>query len=135
MYEELHLTIPNDLRELTRVNQLANSLLERRGVAQETVYATNVALEEVLSNVIRHAFEDRALHEISLQVRVSENGVELRFVDDGRQFDPLSAPAVDIRAPLEERTVGGLGIHLLRSLVSEIRYERSGGRNHLQLRI
>lgn len=135
MYEELRLTIPNDLRELARVNELANSLLERRGVAQETVYATNVALEEVLSNVIRHAFEDRKQHEISLHLRVGEGGVELWFVDDGREFDPLSAPAVDVRAPLEERTVGGLGIHLLRNLVSEIRYERAGGRNHLQLRI
>ena len=56
-------------------------------------------------------------------------------MDDGREFDPLSAPEVDVHAPLEERTVGGLGIHLLRNMVSEIRYERSGGRNHLRLRI
>ncbi len=135
MYEELRLTIPNDLGELARVNELANSLLERRGVAEETVYATNLALEEVLSNVIRHAFEDRAQHEISLHLRVGEGGVELQFVDDGREFDPLSAPEVDVDAPLEERTVGGLGIHLLRTMVSEIRYQRAGGRNHLQLRI
>lgn len=133
--EELRLVISNDLAELARVNDLATAFLQQRMVTPEIEYATNLALEEVLSNVIRHGYEDGARHEIELQLRVGADGVELSFVDDGRAFDPLSAPEVDIGAPLEERTMGGLGIHLLRSMVSELHYERSGGRNRLRLRI
>lgn len=135
MREELHLTIENDLGELARVNELANELLERSGVAQEAVYATNLALEEVLTNVIRHGYRDGKRHEIAVVMRVHEAGVELEVVDDGREFDPVTAPEVEVHLPLAHRRVGGLGIHLLRAFVSEIRYERLGGRNSLWLRI
>ena len=54
-------------------------------------------------------------------------------LDDGRAFDPLCAPEADLGVPLEERRVGGLGIHLLRKLASEIRYHREDGRNHLHV--
>lgn len=135
VHEELRLTIQNDLGELARVNELANQILERRGVAERVVYATQLALEEVLSNVIRHGYQDGDRHEIALLLRVGECGVELEVVDDGREFDPVTAPEPELDLPLVERQPGGLGIHLLRAFVSEIRYERLGDRNFLWLRI
>jgi serine/threonine-protein kinase RsbW len=135
MYDELRLTIRNDLAELSRVNELANELLERRSAEQEVVYATNLALEEVLSNVIRHGYGDEDRHEIALVLRVGEDGVEVQVVDDGREFDPVAAPQAQVHIPLAKRQAGGLGIHLLRAFVSEIRYERLGDRNFLWLRI
>ena len=134
-HEELRLTIQNDLAELARVNALASELLARRGTEERVVYATQLALEEVLSNVIRHGYGDGARHEIALVLRVGEDGVELQVADDGRQFDPAAAPQAELDLPLAERRPGGLGIHLLRAFVREIRYERSGGRNLLELRI
>jgi serine/threonine-protein kinase RsbW len=135
MQKETHLTLTNDLRDLVRVNAAANEFLERCGIAPAATYATSLALEEVLSNVIRHGYEDAGRHVISVSLRVGEAGVELQVVDDGRAFDPLSAPQVDLDAPLEERAVGGLGLHLLRGMASDVRYRRSGGRNHLYVRI
>ena len=135
MHEDLRLTIRNDLRELARVRELASELLAQRGVDEKAVYATELALEEVLSNVIRHGYADRERHEIALVLAVREGGVELQVVDDGREFDPVTAPEVERGHPLAERRAGGLGIHLLRSFVSEIRYERRGDRNFLWLRI
>lgn len=135
MHEELRLTIRNDLGELARVNELATELLERRGVAPRAVYATSLALEEVLSNVIRHGYQDGDAHEIALVLRVGGGGIELQVEDDGREFDPVTAPEPELDLPLAERRAGGLGIHLLRAFVSEIRYERLGDRNFLWLRI
>jgi anti-sigma regulatory factor (Ser/Thr protein kinase) len=132
---ELRLTIRNDLAELARVNELASELLERRGTAERVVYATQIALEEVLSNVIRHGYEDGERHEIALALRVADHGVELEVVDDGRQFDPLSARGADLDLPLAERRVGGLGIQLLRSFTRALRYERVRDRNVLWVRI
>ena len=135
MEQETHRTLTNDLCELVRVHAAANALLERCGIAPAATYATNLALEEVLSNVIRHGYADAGRRVISVSLRVGDCGVELRVVDDGRAFDPLSAPAVDLDAPLEERAIGGLGLHLLREMASDVRYERADGRNYLYVRI
>lgn len=135
MHQEIRLKLRNDLRELARVNQFATEFLGRENLAEETVYATHLALEEILSNVIRHGYEDPGRHEISVCLRLEDGAVELQIEDDGREFDPLSAPPVDLGVPLEERRVGGLGIHLLRKLASEIRYLRVDGRNRLQVLI
>jgi anti-sigma regulatory factor (Ser/Thr protein kinase) len=133
--DELRLTIDNDLGELARVNERASALLAERGVGERVVYATQLALEEVLSNVIRHGFRDGARHAIELVLRVCAGRVDLQIVDDGAEFDPLQAPAAKIDVPLAERRAGGLGIHLLRAFASDIRYERVGDRNCLSLRI
>ena len=135
MSGELRLTLPNDLRELARVNELAHAFLERHMLAPKTLYTTSLAIEEVLSNVIRHGYQDADRHEISLCLRIDQGSVELLVEDDGREFDPSSAPEVDLLAPLEERRAGGLGIHLLRTLTRGLRYERKDGRNHLRVRI
>ena len=97
--------------------------------------ATHLALEEILSNVIRHGYAEPGKHEISVCIRVGDGRVDLQVEDDGREFDPLSAPEVDLDVPLEERRVGGLGIHLLRKMASEIRYLREDGRNRLRVLI
>lgn len=132
---ELRLTIPNVLRELDRVNARATALLEQHAVAASTIYATQLALEELISNVIRHGYDDDRPHDIVLSIRVRESGVELELVDDGREFDPVTAPEVALDVPLAERRVGGLGVHLVRKFVREIRYERRENRNHLWLRV
>jgi len=135
MHEEIRLTLRNDVRELARVHSLASRVLERGSIAADAVYATQLALEEILSNVIRHGYEETGSHEISVHLRVGDGAVDLEVEDDGREFDPLSAPEVDLGVPLEERRVGGLGIHLLRKMASEIRYRRADGRNHLRVLI
>jgi anti-sigma regulatory factor (Ser/Thr protein kinase) len=135
MDEELRLTIPNDLRELVRVNAAANEILDRHGIGERTAYATNLALEELVSNVIRHGYPEGGRHDIELALRVTAAGIELRIEDDGRAFDPLKAPAPELHVPLAERKIGGLGIHLVRRFAREMRYERRGERNVLWVRI
>jgi anti-sigma regulatory factor (Ser/Thr protein kinase) len=135
MRAELRLKIWNDLGELARVNELATRLLEQHRATDTVVYATQLALEEALSNVIRHGFEDSAPHEIAIELHVAGDDVEIEIEDDGRDFDPLKAPPPDLQVSLAERRVGGLGVHLLRAFVREIRYERRGDRNCLWLRI
>ena len=133
--DELRLSVANDLGEIARASEQATELLEREGAGASTVYAVQLALEEVLSNVVRHAYEDFERHEIEIAIRIGVREVEIEIVDDGRAFDPLEAPEPDLGAPLAERRAGGLGIHLLRAYVREIRYERRAGRNALRLRI
>jgi len=131
----LRFRIRNDLSEVSRVNDAVTGHLERRGAGERLVYATQLAIEEVLSNVIRHAFGDGSRHEIALSLRVGEAGVEMEVVDDGRAFDPTAAPEPERSAALATRKPGGFGIHLVRAFSREIRYQRLGGLNKLWLRI
>ena len=59
--------------------------------------------------------------------------LRISFVDDGLPFDPLAFRGPDLDGPAEERGIGGLGIHIVRSLVHQARYRREGDRNHLHL--
>jgi len=135
MTEELELTLANELGELERVQAIASPFLEANGISGKTLYVALLALEETLSNVIRHGYADQARHEIAVSVRVRGDEVELAVTDDGQEFDPLSAPEVDLGVPLEERQAGGLGIHLVRNLTSDVAYRRHDGRNQLRIRI
>jgi anti-sigma regulatory factor (Ser/Thr protein kinase) len=134
MGHELRLSIASELAELARVNERVTELLAHHGVDESVVYAAQLALEEALSNVIRHGYDDRGPHEITVVVRALP-GVEIQVIDDGREFDPIAAPEPDLDQSLAERRPGGLGIHLLRSFVSEMRYERIADRNALSMHI
>lgn len=131
----LDLTIRNDLEQVSYVAERLAPLLESWKVTPRTAYRTQLVIEEVLSNVVRHGYPDGGQHEIS--VRVSHDGEHIAICvqDDGVAFDPSGAATVDVDQPLEERRVGGLGIHLVRQFVEHLEYQRLAGRNDLKLRL
>jgi len=90
-----------------------------------------VAAEEAFMNVAMHAYADGG----EVEVLAETNGGELALtlIDEGAPFDPASLPPPDLDASLEDRAIGSLGVHLIYSLVDEVRYRREGGRNLLTL--
>ncbi len=90
-----------------------------------------LALEEVFVNVATHGTPAQAAPAVELSLAVADGSVSLAIEDDGPAFDPLSLPAPDVGAGLEQRRVGGLGVYLVRQLMDEVRYERRGTRNRL----
>jgi anti-sigma regulatory factor (Ser/Thr protein kinase) len=90
-----------------------------------------VAAEEAFTNVAKHAYDDAGSVEVS--VEVDGMAISLTFRDHGRPFDPLSVPPPDLGEAPEDRVVGGLGIHLMRNLVDDVRYFREAGTNVLVL--
>ena len=131
----LRFTIANDLTHVCRANEVLEEFLQRWNIPPEAVYSTVLALEEVVTNIIKYAYADSSGHEIQVETQIGEDEVVLRISDDGREFDILSAPPPPLDRPLEERPTGGLGIHLVRSLARRIEYARAGGRNVLLLSI
>ena len=130
----LSVLLRNDLSELRRVNQTVTEFAENHGLAPELVYRVNLALEEVITNIIYYAYEDSSEHEISVRVSWRDPRIELEIEDDGRPFNPLEAPAPDLEKPLAERRLGGLGIHLMRNMMAELEYRRKNHRNILVLK-
>ena len=127
-------TIKNSIGEIARVVALVEELATVMQLPASTIWPLNVALDEILSNIISYGHEDGGEHEICIRVSLQHGLMVAEVEDDGRAFDPLGAPAPDIDVPLEERGVGGLGIHIVRNLMDEVTYMRIAGRNRLTLK-
>lgn len=131
---ELKLSLRSTLEEIARAQAAVERFAEAEALSEQTAFALQVTLEEVLANVVHHGYEGGGAHPIEVRVRAAEAEIELEVVDDGKPFDPLSMPPPKLDAPLEERDVGGLGVHMVKQLMDEVRYRRDGGHNVLTMR-
>ncbi len=133
MTADLVLSLKNDPAEIARLAPLVAEFCARHGLAEATAAQLTLVLDEAITNIISYAFDDSGEHEISVRISLAPGALIAELVDDGRAFDPLQVAAPDLAAPLAERAVGGLGVHLMRRLMDDIRYRREGARNHLVL--
>jgi serine/threonine-protein kinase RsbW len=101
-------------------------------VSRETGWRIQVALDEILSNIVRHGAPAAAAIEMTFSLEAGRVSVEI--VDSTAAFNPLLAPPPDTVSPLESREPGGLGIALVRRLMDETLYERRNDHNHFIMR-
>ena len=134
MTEQATLILKNDVAELEGVLALISEICARHSVPPEIEYDLNLALDEVVTNVARHAYPAGGEHQFTLELTVSDVDFVARIEDDGVAFDPLGHPAPNLDVPLEERKEGGLGIFLVRQIMTSVEYQRVGGKNILTLR-
>ena len=127
----MHLILQNQLTELPRIAEIVTELGEKQRFSSELVHDVNLVLEELLSNIILYGYEDAELHQIELLLRYDDRELELRIQDDAKAFNPLEAPEPELDLALEDRPIGGLGIYLTRSLMDELSYVRTQGKNVL----
>jgi len=127
------LRIRNRLDELGRASAWLACFTDSLALPAETVFRLDLGLTEAASNIIAYAYPDAAEHEILLRLQAHPEGVALEIEDDGRPFDPLQAERPPLPASLEEAPIGGLGIHLIRSMLDECHYRREAGKNRLTM--
>jgi serine/threonine-protein kinase RsbW len=128
--EELSLRVINDLREVVRVVDVLHELCDRHAVSGDTASDVSLALDEVLSNVIRHGSPDEF---IEVRMGLSPERIQIEVEDDGAAFNPITAPMPRFDIPAVERGPGGLGIFLTKHMMTELAYRRSNGRNILRM--
>ena len=123
----------NDPAELERLANAVEEFAERESWAPEVVFRVNLVLEELVINVMTHG-SDEGLAEIEVIVTSSEDLVSIRLSDNGVAFDPLTdAPEPEVTGSVEDRHVGGLGVHLVRTMMDNVSYRRERGRNLLTM--
>ncbi len=127
------LTLDSDLAELDRLQEFLDAYCDRTGLPDNTRYHLILVLEELLINSVRHGRCDPRAQAIRIGLQREGDRLLIAFSDNGVPFDPSTAPPPNLTQDLLRRPIGGLGIHLVRSLVPEIRYERRDGRNCLFL--
>jgi anti-sigma regulatory factor (Ser/Thr protein kinase) len=131
-FEKIH--VGDELAEVERVQEVLCALWESRELPPELEHTVSLALEEVLSNVLRHGHAGCRSREITVTFRVDAAGFEFEVADGAAPFDPLARPDPDVTLPLERRKPGGLGVFLVKRLADELAYEFKDGRNHLRFR-
>ena len=123
----------NDPAELERLASAVEEFAERESWAPEVVFSVNLVLEELVINVMTHGSHE-GLAEIEVAVTSSEDLVSIRLSDNGVAFDPLTdAPEPEVTGSVEDRHVGGLGVHLVRTMMDNVSYRRERGRNLLTM--
>jgi len=110
------------------LDRLEAGLVEA-GITHELALEFRLLGEEAITNVVKYANAEA----IEVAFEVSARTVVLELRDDGRKFDPVSTVTPDLDASVEDRPLGGLGIHLIRTLTDEVSYERSEDWNILRL--
>lgn len=103
--------------------------LREQGVVDPAASELRLVAEELLTNIIKYAFDGTGIHDIEVRASVGPESVEMSVHDDGRPFDLLAHPEPDLFAPPADRPVGGLGIVMIKGLCDEVAYRREAGCN------
>jgi len=127
------LEVGNELSELMQVSAWLHAAGGLLKLSDTVIAELDVCAAEAVHNIIAHAYEDSLRHRIQVRMDRVTDGVRLEIEDDGLPFNPLDYPPLEPAARLEEARLGGYGIHLMRSLMTECRYRRENGRNILTM--
>ena len=129
----LEISLTNDLREIAAVAEKIDEFCAARDVPPAVAYAVNLSLDELLTNTINYGCDDGARHRIDISVRMDGSALVVEITDDARPFDPSEAAPPDTDMPIEDRPIGGLGIHFVRETMDGFRYCRRGKHNVVTL--
>jgi anti-sigma regulatory factor (Ser/Thr protein kinase) len=134
MTERISVRLENKITELLRMSQALEAFGQLHQIPAKVLHAANLSLDEILTNIISYGYDDGNEHQIILRFALETGELILEVEDDGRPFNPLELPEPDTTSPLEERPVGGLGIHFVRKLMDAVEYSRKDGKNLLVMK-
>lgn len=135
MDENLEINVAGDLPAITEAKDAIEAFCARRDVPERVTLSLSLAVDELLVNVVNHGGQDTgAVPDIRLRVRLEHNQLVTELSDSGQPFNPLDAPPPELDLDLDDKPVGGLGIHLVRQLMDEVQYRREGAYNRVTLR-
>jgi len=118
--------IPREISSLSELFAFIEGSCTENLVDEKTVFALNLAAEELFTNLVRHNVGGSDVIRVGLEINPER--IEMRLVDfNVQKFDPNSVDDVDIDRPAEERQPGGLGIHLVKSIVDQLTYAYKAG--------
>lgn len=106
---------------------------ETASLPADAVFKIELALDELMNNTIDYGYPYGSAGEIHVAIERLPGRVTIDYADDARLFDPFALPDPDVTLGIDERKPGGLGVHLVRKLMSESHYTVERDRNHIRL--
>ncbi|MCK9210667.1 MAG: ATP-binding protein [Ignavibacteriaceae bacterium] len=134
MGSRLSITIRNDISEVSRLADIIELFGRTNKVAASSTFEINLVMDEVLANIIMHGFPDIDEHIIEIKISLNGETFSAEIVDDGIAFNPLKSTKDDRGASLEEKGIGGLGIHIIKKYMDKVAYKRVSNKNVLMIK-
>ena len=122
-------SIKNELAEIDRINEIFNALCEEYQIPGIIYRKFNIAFDELINNIISYGYNDKNEHEIKIRINITAKQLQVSIEDDGIAFNPLKSGDPDINASIEDREIGGLGIHMVKKLMDNVSYKRYPKKN------
>jgi len=129
----MRIELGNSLGEMAAVITALEEFSDNENLTVGIAQAAELALDELLNNIISYGYVDSDQHKITVEMSVEENALRIVVSDDGIPFNPFEQKAPDLDLPIEERKLGGLGIHLVKKFMDECSYQRLEERNVVTL--
>ena len=125
----LDLVLSNQFKEISRANDAFDEFAEVEGLDMKVRRSTNLVIDELLNNIISYAFQDDEEHRIDVKFELASDRLSVTISDDGVPFNPFAGSPPNTGLSIDEREVGGLGLHLVRNMMDEVSYNRRTDKN------
>lgn len=130
---QLSLMILNNRPEIRSLRNRFDSFAEQNDLPGSITRDVQLALDELLTNIVDYGYEDDKDHTIEVEFELTENSLSIRIIDDAKPYNIFDKADPDTSQSIDEKPVGGLGIYLVKRLMTEVKYEYRGGKNQVTL--
>lgn len=125
------LTLHNNVQEASLLAPFIETIATENGLDHSLTMELNLAVEEAVVNVMEYAYPQGETGEVTIEVSLADGKLDINIIDSGTPFDPTKKSDPDTNLPVEERSIGGLGIFLVRQVMDTVSYRRDDGKNIL----
>ncbi len=112
--------------------EFIESYLETLPIDPQIIPSIMISCEEIIVNVVNYAYQNKEGN-LSIEIETTSKEIKIVFSDSGIPFNPLEIKEVDTSLPLQEREIGGLGIHMVKKLMDDVKYEYKENKNCLTI--
>jgi serine/threonine-protein kinase RsbW len=127
----MELTLKNSIAEISRLCDAIEHFCDQEQLSQKICHDMLLVLDELVTNIITHGFSTGTGKHVHIRLEKKEKGIYIELTDDAPAFNPLVAEKPDVNAPIEDRPVGGLGLHLMKQFSHHRTYQRKDDHNIL----
>lgn len=128
--QKYSLKVSGTTENLEVIRDFIHKLAEKCGFGKEAASEIELAVDEACTNVIKHAYNNNKRHMLELSAFLDAEKMEVIITDKGPGFDLAKVPTPDIREYAQKSKSGGLGIHLMRSLMDEVKFSLNPGKKN-----
>ena len=128
------LMVPSSTENLALIREFVSAVGEQAGFGEQDVMRLQLAVDEACANVIEHAYDLEATHEVTIRAVMDDDALCFEVVDHGKGFDPARIDELQLDQLIKDRRSGGLGLRLIRSVMDDVQYQIvPGEKNELRM--
>ncbi len=130
---ELSLQLTNNRPEIRNLRNRFDIFAQDNELPDKVIHDVQLALDEVVTNIVEYGYDDDDKHLIDIKFIINEQSLEIIIIDDANPYNILDKENPETALALEDKPIGGLGIYLVKHLMTNIDYDYRDGKNHLSL--